>query len=168
MPKGKQSYVPGLGEKSSWSAPAWCGKPARLAFSTQFSTQLVLGPQARLALNDRLTFCCGPSYCFQESFRKSFRNVGCARQETLAKTSWPGSPPEPRRMPPKRKETHPMSSPRRTKTPSDRQAPDPWVPNIGAVIPLCFNNLAWFTYGEDPLCRTSRTTTRNRSPGANQ
>src|ERR1019366_10177770 len=33
-----------------------------------------------------------------------------------------------------------------------------WVPNIGAVIPLCFNNLAWFTYGEDPLCRTSRTT----------
>ena len=39
MPKGKQSYVLGFGKKSSWSAPAWCGKPARLAFSTQFSTQ---------------------------------------------------------------------------------------------------------------------------------
>ena len=61
MPKGKQSFVPGLGKKSSWSAPAWCGKPVSAAFSTQFSTQLALGPQARLTLNDRLTFCCGPS-----------------------------------------------------------------------------------------------------------
>ena len=60
MPKGKQSYVPELGKRSSWSAPAWCGKPARLAFSTQFSTQLVLGPQARLAVNERLTFSRGP------------------------------------------------------------------------------------------------------------
>ena len=60
MPKGEQSFVPGLGKKSCWSAPAWCGKPARLAFSTQFSTQLVLGPQARLAVNERLTFSRGP------------------------------------------------------------------------------------------------------------
>jgi len=60
MPKGKQSYVPGLGKKSSGSTPAWCGKPARRAFSTQFSTQLVLGPQARLAVNERLTFSRGP------------------------------------------------------------------------------------------------------------
>ena len=60
MPKGKQSYVPGLGKKSSGSTPAWCGKPAKRAFSTQFSTQLVLGPQARLAVNERLTFWCWP------------------------------------------------------------------------------------------------------------
>src|ERR1035437_9869502 len=104
-PKGKQSYIPGLGKKSSWSAPAWCGKPARLAFSTQFSTQLVRGPQFTFAVNDLLPFLLRPAKGVRRSFRKCFRNVGCPRQETLAKVLWRDSRPEPTRMPPKRKET---------------------------------------------------------------
>src|ERR1035437_7343587 len=39
---------------------------------------------------------------------------------------------------------------------------------VGVVIPLCFNTLAWFTYGGDFLWRTSRITSRNRSLGVNQ
>src|ERR1022692_4548735 len=43
---------------------------------------------------------------FSKKFsRKVSEDVGCARHETLAKTSCPDSPPEPTRMPPKRKET---------------------------------------------------------------
>ena len=49
MPKGKQSYVPGLGKKSVARHSAEVRKPVSIALSTQFSTQLVLGPQARLA-----------------------------------------------------------------------------------------------------------------------
>src|ERR1035438_7206216 len=41
MPKGKQSYVPGLGKKSVARHSGEVRKPVSIALSTQFSTQLV-------------------------------------------------------------------------------------------------------------------------------
>jgi hypothetical protein len=52
MPKGKQSFVPGLGKKSVARHSGEGRKPVSIVFSTQFSTRFSLGPR----FNERLTF----------------------------------------------------------------------------------------------------------------
>ena len=61
MPKGKQSFVPGLGKRSVARHSAEVRKPVSIALSTQFSTWLALSSQFTLTVNERLTFWCRPS-----------------------------------------------------------------------------------------------------------
>ena len=112
MPKGKQSYVPGLGKKSVARHSGEVRKPVSIALSTQFSTRLAPGLQFTLAVNERLTFWCRLRNVFEEVFEKGFRRCRLRDgRKHWRGVPWPDRLPEPRKMPPKRKETDPVISP---------------------------------------------------------
>src|ERR1035437_8611740 len=86
MPKGKQSYVPGLGKKSVARHSGEVRKPVSIALSTQFSTRLALSSQFTLAVNERLTFLVPAFVMFSKKFsRKVSEDVGCVMAGNIGK-----------------------------------------------------------------------------------
>ena len=166
MPKGKQSYVPGLGKKSVARHSGEVRKPVSIALSTQFSTRLAPGLQFTLAVNERLTFWCRLRNVFEEVFEKGFRRCRLRASRNIGENFMPGQPSGANEN---ASETQGDPSgeqpPVGLKTPSHEQRE---VRMADEVISLCFNSLAWFTYWGDFLWRTSRMTTRNRSLKVNQ
>src|ERR1017187_8215584 len=92
MPKGKQSYVPGLGKKSVARHSGEVRKPVSIALSTQFSTRLAPGLQFTLAVNERLTFWCRLRNVFEEVFEKGFRRCRLRASRNIGENFMPGQP----------------------------------------------------------------------------
>src|ERR1035438_10405452 len=91
MPKGKQSYVPGLGKKSVARHSGEVRKPVSIALSTQFSTRLAPGPQFTFASNERLTFGAGSRNVFEEVFEKGFRRCRLRASRNIGENFMPRS-----------------------------------------------------------------------------
>jgi hypothetical protein len=75
---------------------------------------------------------------FSRKFSKKFPECRLRATGNIGENFMAGQPPEPRRVPPKRKETDPVSSPGRTTRLLDGQAPDSMGAEHWRSNPLVF------------------------------